>query len=507
MLMDVARAEEPVEHADADGERNGARPTWLGNSDANSAEKRGKFSCKSCGPGARQDRARRTRRRLFRPTRWRRSDAQWLSAVELFAKTASKVSTDLRSWDLFVEEQGQTIGEYPTEAQAVAFAIWLSMRRERVCLAQRVGSGARLTGLVKRTVRNVLTEFRARMAAAVACLRCVGEEGAVGVRALGPGAGGRAAQARGEDLDLGERRLRPKVGAEKRALLPPVLTTRGASRLAGRRRTERGGRARALQLRAQTAPVTERKHFYKTEVHQVQDRLLACDELGMGGTARSRWAARRRSCRPRGAERHAHRGQVRRGLGNLVRRAPAAGVRRELRAARAGGRGRGRPGGGDFAPADQLAQPRRRRDCRDARVGAIDSEASGSGSVYLLSLNESGAVRRWVRVGATDVDDTLVAGAEFGSALAAMPDMDGDGLPELAVAAKGVREVDGYTGQQAQGCVLLLYLGAGGAVKRHIRLQSTSNGVPVVPGLFAGCSRRWTTSMATVCPSWLWARR
>ena len=43
----------------------------------------------------------------------------------IVAKTASKVSTDLRSWDLFVEEQGQTIGEYPTEAQAVAFAIWL----------------------------------------------------------------------------------------------------------------------------------------------------------------------------------------------------------------------------------------------------------------------------------------------------------------------------------------------------------------------------------------------
>ena len=63
----------------------------------------------------------------------------------IVAKTASKVSTDLRSWDLFVEEQGQTIGEYPTEAQAVAFAIWLSMRRERVCLAQRVGPGPRLT--------------------------------------------------------------------------------------------------------------------------------------------------------------------------------------------------------------------------------------------------------------------------------------------------------------------------------------------------------------------------
>ena len=37
-------------------------------------------------------------------------------------------------------------------------------------------------------------------------------------------------------------------------------------------------RERAAQLTAQTAPVTERKHFYRTEVHQVQDRLLACCE-------------------------------------------------------------------------------------------------------------------------------------------------------------------------------------------------------------------------------------
>ena len=34
-------------------------------------------------------------------------------------------------------------------------------------------------------------------------------------------------------------------------------------------------RERAAQLTAQTAPVTERKHFYRTEIHQIQDALLA----------------------------------------------------------------------------------------------------------------------------------------------------------------------------------------------------------------------------------------
>ena len=35
----------------------------------------------------------------------------------------------------------------------------MSMRRERACLAQRAEAGARLTGLTKRTIRNMLTEL------------------------------------------------------------------------------------------------------------------------------------------------------------------------------------------------------------------------------------------------------------------------------------------------------------------------------------------------------------
>ena len=77
----------------------------------------------------------------------------------IVAKTAAKVATDEHTWELYVEEQGLEIGDYPSEEQVVEFAIWLSMRRERVCLAQRPEAGARLSGLVKRTVRNMLTEL------------------------------------------------------------------------------------------------------------------------------------------------------------------------------------------------------------------------------------------------------------------------------------------------------------------------------------------------------------
>jgi hypothetical protein len=38
------------------------------------------------------------------------------------------------------------------------------------------------------------------------------------------------------------------------------------------------GEARAQQLVAQTGPVTERKHFYRTEVHQLQDWCLRQDQ-------------------------------------------------------------------------------------------------------------------------------------------------------------------------------------------------------------------------------------
>jgi hypothetical protein len=74
-------------------------------------------------------------------------------------KTAGKIATDEHTWEIYVTEQGLQIDEYPKVEQTVEFAIWMTHRRERACLAQREGSGPRLTGLVKRTIRNMLTEL------------------------------------------------------------------------------------------------------------------------------------------------------------------------------------------------------------------------------------------------------------------------------------------------------------------------------------------------------------
>ena len=88
-----------------------------------------------------------------------------LAALErsggIAAKTAGKVATDERTLDQFLEEREQRLDEgiYPSRETMVEFAAWLTRRRERVCLAQRVDSGPRLEGLVKKTIRRMLTEL------------------------------------------------------------------------------------------------------------------------------------------------------------------------------------------------------------------------------------------------------------------------------------------------------------------------------------------------------------
>ena len=210
----------------------------------------------------------------------------------IVAKTAGKVATDEHTWDLYVEEQGITISEYPTEAQVVEFSIWMTRRRERACLAQRAEAGARRTGLGKRTIRNMLTELFThawpRRWAAFATL-------------------GRNERAAYEDGIL-----KQFDGVHKMAAL---TTSDGEPTEA-----ERG---RAVQLTTQTAPVTQRKHFYRTEVHQIQDSLLAEEEnvnaaiaLGAACAIMQTTAAR---CGMLTMQ-----GRVRRHVGALVRRAPAA---------------------------------------------------------------------------------------------------------------------------------------------------------------------------------------
>ena len=121
----------------------------------------------------------------------------------------------------------------------VEFAAWLTRRRERTCLAQRVDSGPRLAGLGRNTIRNMLTELFAHVwARRYAAWRVLSKE---------------------------ERTVYENEVLEAFAGLHKL----GSQVADGAEATARGE-----QLRAQTSAVSSRKHFYRTEVYQVQDVLL-----------------------------------------------------------------------------------------------------------------------------------------------------------------------------------------------------------------------------------------
>jgi FG-GAP repeat protein len=112
---------------------------------------------------------------------------------------------------------------------------------------------------------------------------------------------------------------------------------------------------------------------------------------------------------------------------------------------------------------------------QELAVGAPDTDDGGasSGALWLLSLAPDGSAlaSRKVSAASTDFAGPLRAGDRFGCALARLPDMDGDGVPELAVGAS--TDLDGGTGR---GAVWVLYLDAGSGVKHAAKLSSKSGG-------------------------------
>ena len=199
-------------------------------------------------------------------------------------KTAAKVASDAKSFQLYVKEMDVDVGVCPTVEQTVDYLVWLSTHRQRACLAQRDMSTPRLKGVVRRTAKNMLTELWKH-----------------DWPRRYPGF---AAMDKGRRAGFEQEVLDAFSGLHKETT---ALAEAATSTSAGDGAPSDGVAAvdaigaldaaeRAQQLVAQTAPVTERKHFYRTEVYQIQDVLLA--EEGAGArTRRSRSAPPRRSCR------------------------------------------------------------------------------------------------------------------------------------------------------------------------------------------------------------------
>src|SRR5262245_42252195 len=112
---------------------------------------------------------------------------------------------------------------------------------------------------------------------------------------------------------------------------------------------------------------------------------------------------------------------------------------------------------------------------RDMAVGAPMDDDGGQdrGAVWILFLNTNGTVQSQQKISATDggfagmLDDQDL----FGSSVALLGDLDGDGLGDLAVGAP-----DDDDGGSNKGAVWIILLNSNGTVKSHDKISATPGG-------------------------------
>jgi len=108
----------------------------------------------------------------------------------------------------------------------------------------------------------------------------------------------------------------------------------------------------------------------------------------------------------------------------------------------------------------------------DLAVGASQDDDGGSnrGAVWILFLNTDGTVKAHQKISDTEggFTGTLIDQDRFGSSLASLSDLDGDGVADLAVG----EIFDDFI----RGAVWVLFLNADGTVKAHQKISSSEGG-------------------------------
>ena len=111
----------------------------------------------------------------------------------------------------------------------------------------------------------------------------------------------------------------------------------------------------------------------------------------------------------------------------------------------------------------------------DLAVGAIGGSGAKAdeGGVWILFMNNLGLVKasKQIRSLEEGFSGELVNGDQFGSSLANIGDLNGDGVPEIAVGASG-----DDTGGTDRGALWILFLNQDGTVKQSQKIASSVGG-------------------------------
>jgi hypothetical protein len=114
----------------------------------------------------------------------------------------------------------------------------------------------------------------------------------------------------------------------------------------------------------------------------------------------------------------------------------------------------------------------------DLAVGATKDDTGGyiAGAVHVLFLNPNGTVKSSQKIASgVGGGQSILAGDRFGTSMASIGDLDGDGVADLAVGALG-----DDTGGAYRGAVHVLLMNANGTAKASHKIASGVNGGPAL---------------------------
>ena len=105
--------------------------------------------------------------------------------------------------------------------------------------------------------------------------------------------------------------------------------------------------------------------------------------------------------------------------------------------------------------------------------GGLQGADSNVGAVWVLRLGPTGGLKAATKISATEGGFTAQLNDRdfFGKSVAGIGDLDGDGVPDMAVGSS--RDDDGGT---ARGAVFLIFLNPDGSAKDYVKISSTSGG-------------------------------